>query len=195
MEHAGRIILWFVFAALGLTLISSGLIWWFESTRRLSRALIAALGKFPDAVMFDVSGRKAAGLDFTSGNLSVMWDTGNQGLVYEFDEIEGAELIVDEKVVGRAQKGEPRRVLDETFSQATGVTLRLIFNDVEMPEFELCIFGGMPVPNTSTKNPTEAVRLGRKWLSHIDAVLKRGAGQAYPPPKRPEAPENLATQR
>ena len=194
MEHAGRIILWFVFAALGLTLVSSGLIWWFESTRRLSRALIAALGKVPDAIVIDVTGRKAAGLDFTSGSLSVMWDTGNQGLVYEFDEIEGAELIVDEKVVGRAQKGEPRRVLDETFAQATGVTLRLIFNDVELPEFELCIYGSAPNQAAPSKNPAEAVRLGRKWLSHIDAVLKRGPGHAYPPPKRPEVPENLSPQ-
>jgi hypothetical protein len=60
--------------------------------------------------------------------------------------------------------------------------LRLMFNDVEVPEFELSLFDGTSNATSQPKNASDAVRLGRKWLSHIDAVLKRGPGPAYPIP-------------
>lgn len=173
MAHAARILLYFLFAGIGLTLIASGLMWWFEATRRLNRALASSLGKTPDAIVYDLGGKKAAGLDFTAGDLAIMWDTGSHGLVFAFDEIEGAELIVDGRVVARAQKGEARRVLNETHSQASNVTLRLMFEDVETPEFELQLFGDVSHNPVHPKTPAEAVRLGRKWLSHVDAVIKR----------------------
>ena len=91
MAHAARILLYFLFAGIGLTLIASGLMWWFEASRRLARALNTALGKTADAVVYDLGGQKAAGLDFTAGDLAIMWKTGAQGLVFAFDEIEGAE--------------------------------------------------------------------------------------------------------
>ena len=185
MVHAARILLYFLFAGIGLTLIASGLMWWFEASRRLNRAINAALGKTADAIVYDLYGQKAAGLDFTAGDLAIMWNTGAQGLVFAFDEIEGAELIVDERVVARAQKGEARRVLNETHAQASKVTLRLMFDDVEMPEFELNLFGEISHNPVHAKTAAEAVRIGRKWLSHIDAVIKRmpqapEAASAYP---------------
>lgn len=173
MAHAARILLYFFFAGIGLTLIASGLMWWFEASRRLGRTLHASLGKTPDAVLFDLDGKKAAGLDFTAGDLAVLWETGGKGLVFSFDEIEGAELIVDERVVARAQKGEPRRVLNETHANAARVTLRLMFDDVEMPEFEINLFGEISQNPVHAKTAADAVRLGRKWLSHVDAVIKR----------------------
>ncbi len=173
MAHAVRILLYFFFAGIGLTLIASGLMWWFEASRRLGRTLHASLGKTPDATVFDLDGKKAAGLDFTAGDLAVLWDTGSKGLVFSFEEIEGAELIVDERVVARAQKGEPRRVLNETHANAGRVTLRLIFDDVEMPEFELNLYGEVSQNPVHAKTAADAVRLGRKWLSHVDAVIKR----------------------
>lgn len=173
MAHAVRILLYFFFAGIGLTLIASGLMWWFEASRRLSRTLHASLGKTPDATVFDLDGKKAAGLDFTAGDLAVLWETGGKGLVFSFEEIEGAELIVDERVVARAQKGEPRRVLNETHANAGRVTLRLIFDDVEMPEFELNLYGEVSQNPVHAKTAADAVRLGRKWLSHVDAVIKR----------------------
>ncbi len=184
MAHAARILLYFLFAGIGLTLIASGLMWWFEASRRLGRALQASLGKAADAVVFDLNGKKAAGLDFTAGDLAILWDTGAHGLVFAFDEIEGAELIVDERVVARAQKGEPRRLLNETHSSASRVTLRLIFDDVETPEFELTLFGEVSQNPVHAKTAAEAVRLGRKWLSHIDAVIKR-----MPQADMPSAPQ------
>ncbi len=185
MAHAARILLYFLFAGIGLTLIASGLMWWFESSRRLARALNTALGKTADAVVYDLGGQKAAGLDFTAGDLAIMWKTGVQGLVFAFDEIEGAELIVDERVVARAQKGESRKVLNETHAQASKVTLRLMFNDVETPEFEINLFGDVSHNPVHAQTAAEAVRIGRKWLSHIDAVIKR-----MPVDDRSPYPEN-----
>ncbi len=173
MAHAARILLYFFFAGIGLTLIASGLMWWFEATRRMTRAITSSLGKAPDAIVYDVGGKKAAGLDFTAGDLAVMWNTGGQGLVFAFDEIDGAELIVDERVVARAQKGEARRVLNETHTQASRVTLRLMFEDVQTPEFEVALFGDVSHNPVHPKTAADAVRLGRKWLSHVDAVIKR----------------------
>ncbi|MFT3997015.1 MAG: hypothetical protein QM667_06390 [Asticcacaulis sp.] len=173
MEETFRVILWFAFSAIVLTLVASGTLWWFENTRRLSRGLAASLGKTPDALVFDTAGKKAAGLEFTHGDLAVLWDLGRHGLVFTFDEIDGAELIVDERVVARTQKGEPRRVLEETYPGASRVVLRLIFSDVETPEFEVTLFGDMTNHPIHPKTASEAVQLGRKWLSHIDAVIKR----------------------
>ncbi|MGZ3305077.1 MAG: hypothetical protein ACXU8U_04375 [Asticcacaulis sp.] len=185
MAHAARILLYFLFAGIGLTLIASGLMWWFEATRRLSRALASAIGKTPDATLYDLGGKKAAGLDFTAGDLAIMWNTGGQGLVFAFDEIEGAELIVDERVVARVQKGETRRVLNETHTQASRVTLRLMFDDVQTPEFEVTLFGDASHNPVHPKTAAEAVRLGRKWLSHIDAVIKRMPAVETQPPQSP----------
>ena len=192
MAHAARILLYFFFAGIGLTLIASGLMWWFEATRRLTRALTSSLGKAPDAIVYDIGGKKAAGLDFTAGDLAIMWNAGGQGLVFAFDEIDGAELIVDERVVARAQKGEARRVLNETHTQASRVTLRLMFEDVQTPEFEVALFGDVSHNPVHPKTAADAVRLGRKWLSHVDAVIKRmPASQtetpAYPAKSEPPA--------
>lgn len=173
MAHAARILLYFLFAGIGLTLIASGLMWWFEASRRLSRALHSALGKTADAVIFDLNGKKAAGLDFTAGDLAILWDTGAHGLVFTFEEIEGAELIVDERVVARAQRGEPRRLLDENHANASRVILRLMFDHVETPEIEITLYGDISQNPVHAKTAAEAVRLGRKWLSHVDAVIKR----------------------
>ncbi len=193
MAHAARILLYFLFAGIGLTLIASGLMWWFEASRRLARALNTALGKVADAIVYDLGGQKAAGLDFTNGDLAIMWKTGAQGLVFAFDEIEGAELIVDERVVARAQKGESRKVLNETHPQASKVTLRLMFNDVQTPEFELNLYGDVSHNPVHAKTAAEAVRIGRKWLSHIDAVIKRMPGPSpYPPEETQVADQHEA---
>jgi len=187
MEETFRIILWFAFAALILTLVTSAGLWWFENTRRLTRGLTTALGKTPDALVYDTRGGKAAGLEFTHGDLAVLWDLGRHGLVFTFDEIEGAEMIVDERVVARTQKGEPRRVLEETYPNASRVVLRLIFADVETPEFEVTLFGDLTTHPVHPKTASEAVQLGRKWLSHIDAVVRRAPASAAP--VRPSPPQ------
>ena len=181
MEQVTRLFLWFLFAGIALTIATSVIVWWYDDARRLGRALTSSLMKVPDAFIYDVSGTKACGMDFTAGDLCVLWQTGQSGLVFGFEEIDGCELIVDERVVGRAQRGEARRVLDETFHQASRVTLRLLFNHVEMPEFEITLFGEISRNRELPKTSAEAVKIGRKWLSHVDAVIKRQSSPANSP--------------
>ena len=48
--------------------------------------------------------------------------------------------------------------------------LRLLFGDARHPEFELALWDAtLPV---QTSSPGEALRLGRRWLSHLEALLK-----------------------
>lgn len=193
MAEAIRVILYFAFGAIALTLVAYGLMWWFEPTRRLGRAITTALGKPADATVYDLSNKRAAGMDFTAGDLAVMWDQGLNGLVFSFEEIEGAELIVDERVVARAQKGEARRVLNETHADASSVILRLMLDDVTVPEFELKLFGELTSNPIHPRSASEAVRLGRKWLSHVDAVIKRTpSSEAGQPLAAPAAPAPAA---
>jgi len=173
MAEAARILMLFVVLAGFLLVFSSSLLWWFEAPKRHARAVARVLSKPADALVIDRSGVKSVGLNYMTGEVVILWATGQQGLLFAYDEIEGAELIVDERIVARAQKGEVRRVLNEYYPQAQKVVLRFIFNDLGTPEFELELFGNAThikdVPHTAS----EAVRLGQKWLSHIDAVIKR----------------------
>ena len=51
------------------------------------------------------------------------------------------------------------------------VVLRLMFDDARNPEFELALWNAdLPA---STGSPSEALRLGRRWLSHVEALMKR----------------------
>jgi hypothetical protein len=55
---------------------------------------------------------------------------------------------------------------------------------VETPEFEVNLFGDISHNPVHAKTAAEAVRIGRKWLSHIDAVIKRMPTEdrsPYPP--------------
>jgi hypothetical protein len=50
------------------------------------------------------------------------------------------------------------------------VVLRLLFSDARNPEFELSLWNATLAVQTGS--PAEAMRLGRRWLSHLDALLK-----------------------
>ena len=45
-----------------------------------------------------------------------------------------------------------------------------MFADPRHPEFELALFA--PGGATQTASPAEAMRLGRRWLSHLEALLR-----------------------
>lgn len=169
MSEVLRTILIVLLAGVAVTTIAIFASWWFEPSRRLRRALRRVLGGVPECEALDVREGRAAGLDFESESLAVLWRTGEAGLVYAFHEVEGAELIVDGKVLARARRDEPRRLLDEFSQNAENVTLRLVFADHRFPEFELELFG----PGSLLSDVGEGVRLGRRWLSHVEAVLKR----------------------
>lgn len=170
MTDALRIFLLVALAAAALTTASLALSWWMEPERRLRRALGKALGAPPEVEAVSPAEGRAAALDFETGQVTVLWDRGANGLVYAFEEIEGGEMIVDGHVVARVRRGEQRRALDIMAPDAEQVVLRLMFDDARFPEFELALWNASAPSETGS--PGEAMRLGRRWLSHLEALLK-----------------------
>lgn len=168
-----RLGIMFGLLAVLIVLISQFLHWRTETSRVLARALRRDLNGEPDAQIIDVQGQRAAGLSIEQQTLAVLWEKGRSGLIFPFEEIEGAELIVDSKVIGRVQKGETRRVLDETHASARDVILRFIFDDPRWPEFEIHLYDETLQAQRPDLSADRAVRIGRRWLSQIDALLRR----------------------
>ncbi len=171
MADALRIFLLVALAAAALTTAGLALSWWMEPERRLRRALGKALGAPPEVEAVSPAEGRAAALEFDTGQLIVLWDRGVNGLVYEVAEIEGGEMIVDGHVVARVRRGEPRRALDILAPDAEQVVLRLMFDDARHPEFELALWNASAPSETGS--PAEAMHLGRRWLSHLEALLRQ----------------------
>ena len=170
MAEALRVVLLVALAAAALTTGALLLAWWMEPVRRMKRALLKSLGVVPEAEALSPAQGRAAGLDFDGAQIAVLWNRGALGLVYTFEEIEGGEVIVDGHVVSRVRRGEARKSLDVMAPDAEQVVLRLMFADARHPEFELALWdAARPV---QTGSPGEALRLGRRWLSHLEALLK-----------------------
>ena len=170
MGEALRLILLVSLAAAALTTAALTLNWWMEPERRLRRAMLKSLGAVAEAEAISTHEGRAAGLDFEGGQIAVLWNRGAHGLVYAFHEVEGGEVIVDGHVVARVRRGEVRKALDVMAPDAELVTLRLLFADARYPEFELALWNAMAPGHAGS--PPEAMRLGRRWLSHIEALLK-----------------------
>lgn len=169
MSEALRVILLVCLTAAFLTTGALALNWWMEPERRLRRAMLKSLGAAPEAEAVSTAEGRAAGLDFDGGQIAVLWNRGAHGLVYDFDEVEGGEIIVDGHVLARIRRGEARKSLDVLAPDAELVTLRLMFADARNPEFELALWNASAP--TQTGSPAEALRLGRRWLSHLEALL------------------------
>lgn len=170
MAEALRVVLLAALAAAALTTGALLLAWWMEPVRRMKRALLRSLGVAPEAEALSPEEGRAAGLDFDGAQIAVLWNRGAMGLVYAFEEIEGGEVIVDGHVVARVRRGEARKSLDVMAPDAAQVVLRLMFADARNPEFELALWDAtLPV---QTGSPGEALRLGRRWLSHLEALLR-----------------------
>jgi hypothetical protein len=167
-----RTLLLLILAGVAVTAAAAGAAWWFEQGRRLRRILKSLLRRTPEAEAIDSGQGRAAGLDVQSGSIAVLWEKGGAGLVYAVHEIEGAELIIDGQVVSRVSRAGERRALDALPHDAEQVTLRLMFADARWPEFELELWGPDSVARARDLTAVDAIRLGRRWLAHIDALLK-----------------------
>ena len=162
------------------------LTWWMESERRLRRAMKNAVSGAPDMLAIAPSEGKAAGLDLANEQLAVLWNRGAIGLVFAFDEIEGGEIIVDGHVVTPVRRFYGRKELDVLVDDAETVILRLLFNSPECPEFEISLWrahwsadiapqlGHGPAASgpRTTGSAGEGLRLGRRWLAHIEALTQ-----------------------
>lgn len=170
MAEALRLLLLVALAAAGLTTAALLTTWWMEPGRRMRRAVLKSLGAPAEAEAYSVAEGRAAGLDFDGGQVAVLWNRGGAGLVYGLEEIEGGEIIVDGHVVARVRRGEARKSLDIQAPDAEQVVLRLLFADARHPEFELALWDATLA--SPAGSPAEAMRLGRRWLSHLEALLR-----------------------
>ncbi|MBC6981741.1 hypothetical protein [Caulobacter sp. 17J80-11] len=187
MGEALRTLLLLALGAGVLTTVGLGAGWWMETGRRLRRALKQSLGGPSDAEVMAVPQGRAAGMRFATGRVAVLWDKSAMGLVYDFVELDGAELIVDEVVVARVRRDEQRKQMDSIPKDAERVTLRLLFSDAQWPEFELDFWSPEIARTAAPGAAKEAVRFGRKWLSHVENVLKRTGGPLAMKPKSAQA--------
>lgn len=170
MVETLRLILLVALAAAALTTAGLTLAWWMEPRRRLYRALRKTRDGGPGIEAVSPAEGRACAVDFDSGQVAVLWDYGANGLIYETPEIEGAEVIVDGHILARIRRGEARRELDVMAPDAGQVVLRLMFADARHAEFELDLWNG--AADAAAAAPAEALRLGRKWLSHMEMLLK-----------------------
>lgn len=170
MADALRVVLLLALAAALLTTAALAFSWWMEPPRRLHRALQKAMGATPEVETMSPGEGKACALNFEEEQVVVLWANGAHGLAYMFDEVEGGEIIVDGHVVARVRRGEARKSLDVLAPDAEQVVLRLMFADARNPEFELALWDATFAGQVGS--PGEALRLGRRWLSHLEALLK-----------------------
>jgi hypothetical protein len=166
MENALRTLVLFALAGAAVSAGAWFVAWRLDPRRRLRRAMRRVIAREPDAEAISATQGRAIGLDLEGAGLVILWDVGASGLVFGFDEIEGAELIVDGEVKASVRRGEPVRALDRLDPLVDSVCLRLMFDTPRWPEFELDL-------NETPGAGEEALREGRRWLAQLGTVLRR----------------------
>ncbi|MBR7619389.1 hypothetical protein JKL49_08325 [Phenylobacterium sp. 20VBR1] len=173
MNDVVRLLLMLALAGTAVTFAGSFAIWFFDEDRRIQRALKRVLKGEPEAVLVARGRGRGVGVNFATGLAAVAWDAGAWCLVYRIDELMGAELIIDDQVVARAHRDEPRRALDQRVSHAARVTLRLIFDDPQHPDFELDLWLTGDENRRVAASPGAAVLEANRWLARAEAILRR----------------------
>lgn len=186
MTDMARLLLMLGLAGTAVTFLGSAMLWFFNEPRRIRRALRRVLLSEPEAIIVAQGRGRGAGFSLASGLAAVAWDKGGWCLVYQLDEVLGAELIVDGEVVARVYRGEPRRALDKTPGTAAQVTLRLILSDAKYPDFELDLWLLEDENRRDDWSPRAAIQEGNRWMARIDAIVRR--------PLAPRAPQQPQTQ-
>ncbi|MFN3856233.1 MAG: hypothetical protein ACK4RV_00670 [Caulobacter sp.] len=180
MDDLARLLVTLALAGAAFTFLGSAAIWLTHEERRIRRAMRRVLGAPAEALIIAPGRGRGAGLSTQSGLLATAWDKGAWCLVYRLDEVEGAELLVDGEVVGRAFRGETRRPLDRIPAQARQVMLRLVFDDARYPDFEMELWAQGDETRREAPTATGAAQTANQWLARIEAVVRR------PRPPRPQ---------
>ncbi len=173
MRHLLGPILIVCVIALAVTTLASAMSWWLEPGRRTLRTLTRLLGAPPEALAIAQPRSQGAGLRIDEGRIAVVRGVGDPGLIYDLSELIGVELIFDGQVAARMFRGEARRALDQISPQAARVMLRMVFDDVRDPEFELELLSPADLDLRSPPDPQAAVQEARRWFSRLEAVLRR----------------------
>jgi hypothetical protein len=191
MNDALRLVLLLAILAVGLTAMGGLLARHFDPQRRLIRYLRQALDAEPEGVMIDRGGGRALAFNIEAGRVSVLWDKGLKGLVYRMDQLMGGEMMVDNQILARVYRDGAKKALDEIPLAAHRITLRLIFDNPRDPEFELELWPARHGRGHEYVSPAEAVLAGRKWLTSLEALLRRPAARMLtkPAPLAPVVPD------
>ncbi len=103
----------------------------------------------------------------------------------------GGEMMVDNQILARVYRDGNRKALDEIPLAAHRITLRLIFDNPRDPEFELELWPARHGRGHEYISPADAVLAGRKWLTRLEALLRRPAARMLtkPAPLAPVVPD------
>jgi hypothetical protein len=179
MHQAVGVILLIVFIALAVVVAAAFLASWLEPGAQTLRALTKILGAPPEVSAIAAVRSQGAALRVAEGRLAVVRGPKDTGLIYDLDELVGVELIFDNQVAARMYRGEPRRPLDHIAPAVRRVMLRLAFDDLRYPDFELELLNPADFGLKQPPDPEVAVQEGRRWFARLEAVLRRtGSPQA-----------------
>ncbi len=173
MTETLRLVLALLLAGAALTVMAAGWTWWGNDERVLARLIRKVLGGAADAAIISPGRGAAIAARFDTEQVLVLWNGGANALLYRLDALEGGELIIDDTVVARAWRGEPRRALDAINKDARQVTLRLVFDNPRDPEFVLDLWLPTDARRRDDKGPGPAITEARAWLARIEAILRR----------------------
>ena len=172
MDHLGQVLLLLLLGGGAMTALAAATVWWVEPARRVARTLNRALAGPADSLVVAPARGQGAGLRLDENRIAVVRDFGDPGLIFDLDELIGAELIFDGQVCARAFRGEGRRALDRIDPEVSKVMVRLVFDDVRDPEFELELWNAADLPRPGQDGPA-AVQAARRWFARLEAVLRR----------------------
>ena len=177
MDEVARLLLLLALAGGALTLAGGGAVWFLDETRRIRRSLKKVLGGAPHAALTAAGRGRGVGFNFTTNQMAVCWDAGAWCLIYRVDELVGAELIVDGRVVARSHRGEARRALDVLSGAQDSVRLRFIFDDVANPDFDLDLWLAEDEDREGALSSGEATQEANRWIARVEALLRRPPGR------------------
>jgi hypothetical protein len=172
MDEVTRLLALLGVAGLAVTVLAGIVRWRMNETRRIRRGLKVVLKGDTHGFLVALGRGRGVGFNFTRNQVAVVWDAGAWGLLYALDELMGAEVIVDNLVVGRVHRGESRRALD-AFDAAERVALRLVFDDPGSPDFVLDLWLPEDEGRRDELPPSEAIAEANRWLARIEALLRR----------------------
>jgi hypothetical protein len=191
MNDAMRLVLLLVIASVVLTVVGAVIARWLDPARRLRRFLQMALEAPPEGIMMDRGGGKAMAFNINAGKIAVLWDKGRKGYVYKLAQLRGAEMMVDNLVMARCFRDGQVMPLDEIPMSAHRGVMRVVFDNPRDPEYELEIWPAMNGRGHEYPSPADAVQAGRKWLTRLEAILRRAEPRTLtrPAPPSPILPD------
>ena len=189
MNEVAQLLLLVALAGAAVTFAGTGAIWLMDESRRIRGAMRRVLESEPEILLVARGRGRGVGISLANRRCAVAWDAGAWLLIYQLDELMGAELIIDGQVVGRVFRGDRRRALDHYVTDASRVTLRLIFDDPHHPDFDMDLWLTGDERRRRGGSPADAVQEANRWLARAEAIVRRPhAARVAPQAAIPEPP-------